>query len=156
MVAEHSRADSRRHWPARRLRRLLTASALAIIPCATALADAGAGVAALAPVAFITWAITIGVSIALTLTLLRRLRRGSEDRLIERRGVMLLALALAGLFLALALALAQQGLSQIEQRLRADKAETLWAMNRATEQAMQMWVDSHQRETERIANDPQL
>ncbi|MBK1616933.1 hypothetical protein CKO42_00415 [Lamprobacter modestohalophilus] len=156
MVAEHSRADSRRHWPARRLRRLLTASALAIIPCATALADAGAGVAALAPVAFITWAITIGVSIALTLTLLRRLRRGSEDRLIERRGVMLLALALAGLFLALALALAQQGLSQIDQRLRADKAETLWAMNRATEQAMQMWVDSHQRETERIANDPQL
>ncbi|MEA3642052.1 MAG: PAS domain S-box protein [Lamprobacter sp.] len=156
MVAEQSGSGSRRPWPAHRLRYLLAASALAIIPCAAALADASPGVAALAPIAFITWAITIGVSIALTLALLRRLRRGSEDHLIERRGVMLLALALVGLFLALALALAQQGLSQIEQRLRTDKAETLWAMNRATEQAMQMWVENHQRETERIANDPQL
>jgi hypothetical protein len=62
-----------------------------------------AGGLPIAPLIYLIWTLAIGVNVVLALALLRRLRRGSEDRLIERRNRRFLGLALVGLFLALAL-----------------------------------------------------
>lgn len=117
--------------------------------------DSGIGLPA-APLIYLTWTLAIGLSLLLALALLRRLRRGSEDRLFERRNVRLIGLALVGLFLALALTLANQGLGEIDQRLRQDLVKTLQSVNRSAAQTLRIWVESHLRETELIAADQAL
>jgi polar amino acid transport system substrate-binding protein len=109
-----------------------------------------------APLIYLTWTVAIGLSMLLALALLRRLRRGSEDRLFDRRNFRLIGIALVGLFLALALTLANQGLGAIDQRLRQDLIETLQSVNRSAAQALQMWIEGHLRATELIAADQAL
>ncbi|MBK1705999.1 hypothetical protein CKO40_15895 [Halochromatium glycolicum] len=108
------------------------------------------------PWIYLTWTVAIGLSMLLALALLRRLRRGSEDRLFDRRNFRLIGIALVGLFLALALTLANQGLGAIDQRLRQDLIETLQSVNRSAAQALQMWIEGHLRATELIAADQVL
>jgi PAS domain S-box-containing protein len=107
------------------------------------------------------WSILPGVAVmmALLFALLLGLRRIGAARIsqfFDRHNVRQLGVFAVAVFLALVFLVTLYGLREMERHLRHELGETLVSVNQATQQTLEMWLDSHEREIRVMARDSAL
>jgi PAS domain S-box-containing protein len=102
------------------------------------------------------WVVAMVAVLALTLIILRRMGHGVEDRLIDRRSLRQVGLAVVAIFLAVVFMIVLHGLQDMERQLRAKLGETLVTVNQSAAQSMRIWLESHAREIRVMAKAPAL
>ena len=104
----------------------------------------------------IVWSSVFLLVLLLLLALRRTLDRRLDARLLERRTLSRLVTVLVSFFLVIVMFVAWQALERMDRQLRNELGETLSTVRNSVNESLEMWLESHYREIQHVANDSNL